>query len=219
MLALGGYASSSVSDEEEVQLPTLAREVPKGDTALDSEDDEDEGAMVGPVLPVSVGGDYGDGDNDEDDDDGDDADEAPVQGAAAPPVADALPPPDFADWDPAEGAARVAASAPSISALGKRQRGGPAGAHQVSSGFKAAVTRHDQLVAAKAAAFEESAEARRSNGGLSSAYDSVFRAAEGETLGRDGKPARTRVNGKGKVVHLSKKEAAREDALEETLRG
>ena len=153
-------------------------------------------------------------------DDDDDDDERPLQCAEPPPPdsVDALPPPDFSDWDP-DGTAPVRATVPKVTALGKRQRGGPAGPHQVSSGFKASVTKHDLLVAQKAREFEESVEARRANGGFSSAYDSVFRAPEGDAVDRNGKAIRSRVNSKGKVVRLSKKEQQREDALEASLRG
>ena len=55
---------------------------------------------------------------------------------------------------------------------------------------------------------------KRRNRGFSSAYDSVFHGASAD----DVDAARERTNRRGKVVKLSKKERAREEALEATLR-
>ena len=55
---------------------------------------------------------------------------------------------------------------------------------------------------------------KKANHGFSSAYDSVFHGANADAVDA----ARTRMNKKGKVVKLSKKEVAREEALEASLR-
>lgn len=57
------------------------------------------------------------------------------------------------------------------------------------------------------------AEVRSKNNGLSSAYDSVFRAPEGTDPEWEEKKARTKVSRSGKVTMMSKKEKKAEDAL------
>ena len=60
---------------------------------------------------------------------------------------------------------------------------------------------------------------RARNGGLSSAYDSVFRVAESELSAEElDRRSRVRVGKKGNARTISKKEAAREAAFEATLR-
>lgn len=59
------------------------------------------------------------------------------------------------------------------------------------------------------------AESRAKNFGLSSAYDSVFRAPDlGDDPEEEERKKRMKVNRKGKVTMMSKKEAAKMEALE-----
>ena len=141
----------------------------------------------------------------------------PARAASAPKrsVA-ALLPPDFSDWHADPSQRKVRPTAPKVTGLG--QTGKPAGGpQQISRGFSASKTKYDQAVAARERAEEEVYEARARNGGLSSAYDTVFRGPESSD--GDGGAKRTKVNRQGRVVPLSKKEAAREAELEARLMG
>ena len=93
------------------------------------------------------------------------------------------------------------------------------GSAHISRGFSAAVTRHDQLKAAAAEELSSQAEARSRNNGLSSAYDSVYHAPDGDADPRElDRQRRMKVTRKGTVRMMSKKEAAKEDALLASLR-
>jgi len=218
-MSLVGYANSDDDDdddedEEQISCAPLAMNIAHADDNEDDDEDDDEEeeedyktaepVPASAALPASA------------------APVAPPQVSKEPPpavpettmaVTEALPPPDFTNWvaDPSQAPPRLA---PKVSVLGKQKRGSSAA--QISSGFKAAITRRDQIIAEKAQQLAEEDEARSRNGGLSSAYDSVFHGANAEDV--EGAVQRTKVNKKGRVVNLSKKEVAREEALEASLR-
>ena len=155
----------------------------------------------------------------------DDDDDAAVAAAAAAEAAAAaarkpalaLPPPDL-DFD-ASRPGGPAVAAPRVTALSGTKRKGSASAH-IARGFTAAVPRSDALAAAQELEEERQLEERARNGGLSSAYDSVFRVAESELSAEElDRRSRVRVGKKGNARTISKKEAAREAAFEATLRG
>lgn len=241
MLGLGSYESDA-SDEDEpgtsaaaLPLPRPALDAADDDEEESADDDDDDAAaagatsapqpeggenegvraeepMIGPVIPLALSQ-ANDDDDDEDDDDGggaaeDGSDDAGPSG---------LPPPDFSDFpDPADGGAARPAG-PQITALTKRERP-KGGSHQISSGFKPGMTRRDQLNAKAEAELDAAAEARSRNNGLSSAYDSVFRVPESDMTAEElDQRKRMRTTKKGGVRMISKKEAAREAALEASL--
>ena len=182
------------------------------DYGSDGESEEDEAGRALPpaVLPPAVLHPAEDAEESDEDDEEDGTGPEPEEDA---PTLN-LPTPDFSDWDQP-----VHPTAPLVQKqAAKRQRvaGGPS---HISKGFTAAVTRHDQLKAAAAAELEDELEQRANNNGFSKAYDSVFRAPEGDDdTGPPVPEKRTKVNRQGKVRAMSKKEIAQEDALLESLR-
>ena len=151
-MSLVGYADSDDDeedeDEEHISCAPLAMNVAHAEDNEDDDEDEDEDededdetvepATATAALPASA------------------ALVAPPQASKEPPpgvpetyvsVTEALPPPDFTNWvaDPSQAPPRLA---PKVSVLGKQKRGSSAA--QISSGFKAAVTRRDQIIAEKA---------------------------------------------------------------------
>ena len=225
-LGLGSYDSEASSDDEDAPTgpPQLLAPPVEGEDAEEEEEEEESEeeeepeepaaaeAEAAPVVPLALSGAVEE--EEEDDDDGDvGPEEDEDEGRPS-----ALPPPDFGDWDPsAGGGGGSQAVGPRVTALGKREKpkGGP---HQISRGFSAAVTRHDQLKAKAEADLAEAAEVRGRNNGLSSAYDSVFHVPESEmTEDELDRRKRMRTTKKGGVRMISKKEAAREAALEASL--
>ena len=100
-----------------------------------------------------------------------------------------------------------ARAAPKISTLGKTKRGGGGSGAQISAGFTPALSRREQVARAKATELADESAAKERNYGLSSAYDSVFRASSG---GDDEESQR--------ASKLSKKEKKRMEDLEASLR-
>ena len=225
MAALGlcSYASDASSDDEDEQPPyPLSQPVADAqDGAEGSDEEEVEEAPdaeeevedeAGPVVPLALLGAA-----DDDDDEEEDA-QAPAAEEGDEDSPSGLPAPDFSDWpwDPENGRTAQPAG-PQITALGKRERP-KGGTHQISRGFSAAVTRHDQLKAKAEADLEKAAEDRGRNNGLSSAYDSVFHVPEGSmTEDELERQKRMRTTRKGGVRMISKKELAKEQALEASL--
>eukprot|EP00965_Chrysotila_dentata_P023007 762428-Pleurochrysis_carterae.AAC.1 len=148
----GALDSSSSSNEDEAGDGSHMQLRPESGSERESHgksaDEEETNAddAVAPPVPVALTGAGDDDDDDDDDERGGRADDPEEQPTLV------LPPPDFSDWsaDPAQMAAAARPAAPKVSVLGKQKRQG--GPHQISRGFSAAVTRHDQL---KAAAREE----------------------------------------------------------------
>jgi len=179
--------------------------------------DEDDAEFVGPppgdastsrVLPVALTAAA-----DEDDDADEEEEEEEDDGApGAGPAPMALPAPDFTGWQPEGGGAPARQTAPLVSSLNKKKRGASGPSH-ISSGPRPSVTRHDALAAAAQAELDAELEERGRNNGLSSAYDSVFRGSRDPDEER-----RTKVNRKGAVRSMSKKEMAEEDAFLASLR-
>ena len=228
---LVGYSDSEGEDDEH-EPPAASAAAMVSVRALGGDDDDDDddddnddsgraaaeldaqGPEMGCVLPPAH--------VDEEDDAGDDDDSPAVSfttAVVAGPSGLALPPPDLADFVADPAGRPTAPDAPRITPLIGERRAGSAA--QIKSGFVAAVTRRDQLVAAKVRELAEDADARGRNYGLSSAYDSVFRASadDDDDDGADAKRQRTTTNRHGKVRTLSKKESARDAAMEASLRG
>ena len=224
MLGLGSYESDTSEDDDDHGTSSAAQPLlrPALDAAEEEEsaeegDDDDAAAtvpqadepMVGPVIPLALSrANEDDDEEEEEEDDGGAADGGDDEDGPS-----GLPPPDFSDWPDPE--ARPAG--PQVTALTKRERpkGGP---HQISSGFKAGVTRRDQLDAKAEAELDAAADARGRNNGLSSAYDSVFHVPEGDMTAEElDQRKRMRTTKKGGVRMISKKEAAKEAALEASL--
>ena len=138
--------------------------------------------------------------------------EAPTTLPAAAPAAASLPaaattselPTPDLSW--VESSAHRRPTVPQLSSLGKAKRGG-GGSAQISRGFTPAMTRQEQLARAQASEMAGELEAKERNYGLSSAYDSVFHVDRDEA--DEGRPA----------AQVSKKEARRNAALEDKLRG
>jgi len=172
------------------------------------DDSHEEGAAPAEILPLALTA------------EGPSSDE---ESAPQPPpqveAPSALPPPDFSDWTPGE----VGLGSQSVTPQVVRLSGGAGtkrkAAAQISSGFKPALTRRDQIAKATEDELERTAEARAKNNGLSSAYDSVFHAPEGADPDLDERKSRTKISRSGKVTMMSKKEKAAEDALLASLRG
>lgn len=130
----------------------------------------------------------------------------PRQAPNAPEMA-ALPEVDWTGWQADPSSAPQRPAGPKLSSVAKRKTTGGGSNAQISSGFKKATTKHDEMVRAKAQELAEEADVRGRNCGLSSAYDSVFRAS---SAGDEAEPPRQR--------KVSKKEAKREKELETSLR-
>ena len=157
MEALTAYSSSEDEDEDEVAAgPAMPLALASGLGEEDGDEDEDEDEEEeeeaederpeeGPTVPLAFTADAPESEDEEDEE----------ELEPEPELPSALPPPDFSDWsgDP-EGGFVPQATAPKVSALvrGQKPKGGP---HQISSGFKAAVTRHDALAQAKQDAADE----------------------------------------------------------------
>ena len=128
-----------------------------------------------------------------------------------------LPAPDFSGWIADPGKAQVASSAPVVRPLNDRKR--PRAGAQIASGFKAAITRHDQMKMQQEADMAAELEIRQRNKGFSSAYDSVFHGANSDDVEQARANQRTKVDRNGRVKPLSKKEIAAAERLEASLRG
>jgi len=211
---LAGYASDASESGDEAPLPVVLPQLPpeasedesQPSEAGEEEHDEEEGAggAAAPPVPVAL---LQAADESEEEEE-----EAPGVPEEQPTLA--LPPPDFGSWAGEPGGVEPARqTAPKVTALGKKKRG-EGGPSQISAGFTSTLSRHDQLQRQRLKEWDEQQEERGRNNGFSSAYDSVFHgpAADEETA------RRTKVNSKGVVKTLSKKEAARMDALEASLR-
>ena len=221
-LGLGSYASDASSEDEGDAEPPypLTQPVSQGiaDGESDEEEEEEEAAedaaeaeAAGPVVPLALSG----AADDEDEDDEDDAHAQEEEEEDAP---SGLPAPDFSDWpyDP-EYSGPAQPTGPQVTVLGKRERP-KGGAAQISRGFSAAVTRRDQLKAKAESDLSEAAEVRGRNNGLSSAYDSVFHVPESSMTEEElDRQSRMRTTKKGGVRMISKKELAKEKALEASL--
>jgi hypothetical protein len=218
---LVGYSDSeSDNDDDAPAGPSLPAPRPADGAEDDDGDDAADGSAQQPVVPVALaaldGGGSGSGSDDDDDAAAAAAAAAEAAAAAARKPALALPPPDL-DFD-ASRPGGPAVAAPRVTALSGTKRKGSASAH-IARGFTAAVPRSDALAAAQELEEERQLEERARNGGLSSAYDSVFRVAESELSAEElDRRSRVRVGKKGNARTISKKEAAREAAFEATLR-
>lgn len=227
-LGLGSYGSDASSDDGDEAQPypltqPLALEEPEESEEESEEEEEaagveaEEEEMIGPVVPLALSGAV-------DESDEEDA-QAPLEDEDEEEAPSRLPPPDFGDWDPEAGteaeqtyAAHAEREASTKAArLGKRERG-QSGPHQISRGFTAAVTRRDQLKAKAEEDLANDAAYRGVNSGMSQAYDSVFHVPEGSlTEDEIEKKKRMRTTRKGGVKMISKKELAKEQALEASL--
>ena len=213
------YDSSGSDDDDDegdnvttnaaaIAAAAAARSALLADDDDDDEDEEDEPEAAAAATAASSSGAADSAQYEEPQATSDDAHggsrPAPREPLELPPQQASLPapdlPPDF--FDPA---APARPTAPTVFNRSRAKRGGSSSQAQISSGFKAATTRHDQLRQARDRELEEEADARGRNNGLSSAYDSVFRA--------DGNDEEERKPKK------SKKENARDKALEASLRG
>ena len=225
-LGLGSYGSDASSDDEgDAQAPypltqPLALEDPE-ESEEESEEEEAEVAeaeeeMIGPVVPLALSGAVEESDEEEA--------PAPLEDESEEDAPSGLPPPDFGDWDPEAGTAAEqslaaqAERAPQVTGLGKKRDRAPSGPHQISRGFSAAVTRRDQLKAKAEEDLANDAAVRGVNSGMSNAYDSVFHVPESSlTEDEIEKKKRMRTTRKGGVKMISKKELAKEQALEASL--
>jgi hypothetical protein len=198
---LAARAATADDDDDESE----EEEAEEEEEETDGDGDEATGAAtaLAPPVPLALMEAAADSSDDDEEHPQEQEEEVPTM---------ALPPPDFGDWSGVPGEGLGGPSVPRVSSLGKQKRSS-ASAH-FSSGFRAGVTRHDQLQAKAAADEAEMAESRSRNNGLSSAYDSVFRAPDSELTEEElDRRRRQKTNRKGGVRMISKKEAAKEDAL------
>jgi len=182
MLLGNAYDDSEDEETAPQAVPLALQPASREDVeqSAESEDEASEGEEASGVVPVALSS-AADAADDEDEEEEEAARQAAAEAAARAAAAEAarvaeLPPPDFTGWVPAGGGAPSARTAPLVGGRSKKRKGPGGGASQISSGFKAAVTRHDALEAQKEAELELELEERKKNNGLSAAYDSVFRS-------------------------------------------